>query len=49
MHSRHEIVKCSCGRVIAQCRCLMPDKPIRVVERACPVCAKQRFLRQEYV
>jgi hypothetical protein len=34
----HEIVKCSCGRVLAQCRCFAKDKPVRIVENGCVDC-----------
>lgn len=35
----HEIVKCSCGAMIAQCKCFSLGKPIRVVEKGCPSCS----------
>lgn len=34
----HFILKCTCGRVIAQCRCLDPSKRIEVSLTPCDVC-----------
>lgn len=36
--SDHFIEQCSCGAIIAQCRCPAPDKSITYVERGCPAC-----------
>jgi len=36
----HEIVKCSCGALIAQCRCFLKDKPVRIVQNGCHDCNK---------
>jgi hypothetical protein len=36
--ARHYITKCSCGNVIAQCRCASPNKDLTVVERGCVRC-----------
>lgn len=39
-HPGHKIVKCRvCGRIVAQCRCAMPDKPIELV--TCDTCAQK--------
>lgn len=38
----HEIVKCTCGEVITQCRCYMPNKPVRFVIEGCEKCKKAR-------
>lgn len=38
----HEIVKCSCGEVIAQCRCFSKDKTVRVIENGCDKCKKEK-------
>lgn len=32
----HSIVKCSCGRVLLQCRCYAPDKPVVISPEPCP-------------
>jgi len=34
----HEIVKCSCGAIILQCRCMMLNKPVRIVKNGCEKC-----------
>jgi hypothetical protein len=34
----HGIIKCSCGVVIAQCRCIDNHKNIEVKEKACTEC-----------
>lgn len=34
----HEIVKCSCGTIISQCRCMDRNKTIRIVENGCVHC-----------
>ena len=39
--SGHFIKKCSCGNIIAQCRCPDLNKPVEIVERGCEEC--QRF------
>jgi hypothetical protein len=36
--SNHFRIECSCGAVIAQCRCPSPDKRIEVRASACPKC-----------
>lgn len=36
-HAGHEIVKCSCGTVIRQCRCIGP-KVTRVIPHGCTAC-----------
>lgn len=37
----HEIIKCSCGAVISQCRCPAPDKKVTTIENGCEDCKKQ--------
>lgn len=37
-HPGHEIVKCSCGAIIKQCRCPDKNKTVRVLEAGCDVC-----------
>lgn len=34
----HEIVKCSCGVVLRQCRCFHPEKSTRIVVNGCKRC-----------
>lgn len=34
----HEIIKCSCGRIIAQCRCVSKDKTVTIFEKGCKDC-----------
>lgn len=36
--AQHFITKCSCGNVIAQCRCPSKDKTVNVIERGCERC-----------
>jgi hypothetical protein len=36
--AEHFITKCSCGNVIAQCRCPSRDKTLNIVERGCEMC-----------
>jgi hypothetical protein len=38
MHRGHEVVRCSCGTVIAQCRCFGLNKLVTTVEKGCGVC-----------
>lgn len=38
MSHGHFILKCKCGRIIAQCRCPASDKAIEVSNDPCPVC-----------
>lgn len=40
--SGHFIKKCSCGRVIAQCRCISQNKRVEVVKNGCMVCQSER-------
>ncbi len=40
MHE-HATVICSCGRVIAQCRCPTLGKPTRTVKNGCTVCEQR--------
>lgn len=37
----HEIVKCSCGAVIRQCRCMNPNKTVSIIENGCDACQKR--------
>ena len=34
----HKTVKCSCGKIIFQCRCMYKDKPVEVVKDGCEEC-----------
>jgi hypothetical protein len=36
--ARHYVEKCSCGAVVAQCRCPAPDKEVRVRPLSCKAC-----------
>lgn len=36
--AQHYITKCSCGAVLAQCRCPHPNKAVNIVERGCEAC-----------
>jgi hypothetical protein len=36
-HSGHKIVKCSCGQIITQCRCMGP-KPTVIIQNGCDRC-----------
>ena len=38
--AQHFITKCSCGAVLAQCRCPSQDKTVSVVEGGCDNCHK---------
>lgn len=38
IHNHHEIIKCSCGAIIAQCRCMAPNKTIRTIDNGCENC-----------
>lgn len=40
MTGTHFIKKCSCGTVIAQCRCPSKDKTVTIVKNGCPTCAR---------
>jgi len=40
--SGHFIEKCSCGKIISQCRCPDPSKPVRIVEHGCEDCKKKK-------
>ena len=37
-HAGHQIIKCSCGAIISQCRCFDPDKPERIEPNGCKTC-----------
>lgn len=34
----HKIVKCSCGAIIMQCRCITPGKTVEIVKDGCKNC-----------
>lgn len=36
--SEHFVDKCSCGKVIGQCRCMSANKTVRIVQDGCPEC-----------
>jgi hypothetical protein len=38
MSGQHFRTECSCGAVLAQCRCPSPDKRVEVRQGACPRC-----------
>lgn len=40
--SQHRIVKCSCGKVLLQCRCPSPDKKVEVVQNGCAECGNAK-------
>ena len=45
----HFITLCSCGQVIAQCRCPSGDKRETVIERGCEQCKSEAaMLREDY-
>lgn len=37
----HKTIKCSCGAIIAQCRCFSPNKTIEIKKSACERCRKK--------
>lgn len=39
----HQRVNCSCGKLIVQCRCGNPNKPVVVRESSCPDCRRTLF------
>jgi hypothetical protein len=41
MSGGHKIVKCSCGAVIAQCRCMELNKAVVVIANGCEACKKK--------
>ena len=41
MHTGHEIVKCECGKIIRQCRCMNPLKST-VIQRPCKCGEKEK-------
>jgi hypothetical protein len=47
----HFITVCSCGAVIAQCRCMSKDKVRTVIENGCAACKKklERIITQDSV
>jgi hypothetical protein len=38
MSHLHEVVKCSCGAILRQCRCMNPAKLVTVLPAACERC-----------
>jgi hypothetical protein len=40
--SEHYIEKCSCGKVIGQCRCSTENKVVKITENGCPDCNKNK-------
>jgi len=40
--SEHYIIKCSCGEVISQCRCMDKNKEVTVVKDGCAKCKKEK-------
>ena len=44
-HSGHRIVKCKCGTVIEQCRCMRKDKAI--IYETCDACKIIAFHQKE--
>lgn len=45
----HQIVQCSCGAVISQCRCFSADKPVKIVRRGCVDCLKEQTSTEKQV
>jgi hypothetical protein len=37
----HKIVKCSCGEIMLQCRCMMENKPVEVIQDGCEECKER--------
>lgn len=42
----HFIIKCSCGQVITQCRCIDPNKKVEI--RPHPACGSTKPIVAEY-
>lgn len=42
---KHFITKCTCGTVIAQCRCPATDKVLNVIQDGCQQCQRLRLSR----
>lgn len=40
-HAGHFKRVCSCGQVLAQCRCMDPAKAVEVVRNGCPSCVNK--------
>lgn len=36
--NKHSMIKCSCGTIIAQCKCPTAAKSLTVIERGCETC-----------
>lgn len=54
MSHGHEIIKCSCGKIIAQCRCMSKDKTVTIIEKGCEDCKnltkpKEQELEEQYL
>lgn len=43
--SDHYIEKCSCGKVIGQCRCASPDKTVRIIPNGCQDCKIRQAIK----
>lgn len=41
-HDEHYITKCSCGKVIEQCRCDSPNKKETIIEMGCAECKEKQ-------
>lgn len=39
----HFIEKCSCGEIITQCRCMNPNKEVRIIEKGCKKCQQNHI------
>lgn len=44
--STHFVTKCSCGQVIAQCRCFSQDKTVTVIQDGCEKCKTAETMPQ---
>ena len=44
-HLGHEIRRCACGAIIAQCRCPDPNKTTRFVQSTCERCTRVEVFR----
>lgn len=36
--AQHFITKCTCGTILAQCRCPSRDKAVTIIDRGCGTC-----------
>jgi hypothetical protein len=44
----HGIWKCSCGALIAQCRCINKNKPVIIIENGCNLCKAMKTFNDKY-